>query len=180
MAARKPPAKSKPSSAKARSAKAGNGAGKARANSRPKSRAQPKAERTAARQDKTIANVLGEIVWLMARSPGHSKLTIGEVEAHIMPAIDAVQFRVFHAGDKVIGAALWAFATPEVAQRLAGGDNRLAPADWSGGDELWIVDLVAPFGAEHVMLEDLKEGLFKTRDMKFRGEKDGKVQIYTL
>jgi cytolysin-activating lysine-acyltransferase len=47
--------------------------------------AQPQAHAEA--QPKTVAQVLGEITWLMTQSPRHKALALGDLEWLVMPAI---------------------------------------------------------------------------------------------
>ena len=49
---------------------------------------------------KTVAQVLGEIVWLLSQSPAHRQLFISDLEWFCMPAILLEQFRMFHGADR--------------------------------------------------------------------------------
>ncbi|MDB5579156.1 MAG: toxin-activating lysine-acyltransferase [Bradyrhizobium sp.] len=48
---------------------------------------------------KTVAQLLGEITWLMTQSPRHKSIPLGDLEWLIMPAILLKQFRMFYKGD---------------------------------------------------------------------------------
>jgi cytolysin-activating lysine-acyltransferase len=60
---------------------------------------------------KTVAQVLGEIAWLMTQSPRHKVIPFGDLEWLVMPAILLRQFRIFYNGEQPVGVALWALAT---------------------------------------------------------------------
>jgi cytolysin-activating lysine-acyltransferase len=45
---------------------------------------------------KTVAEVLGEIVWLMSQSPAHKHSFIADLEWMVMPPVLLSQFRLFH------------------------------------------------------------------------------------
>jgi cytolysin-activating lysine-acyltransferase len=100
---------------------------------------------------KTVAQVLGVIVWLMTQSPRHKAIPIGDLEWLLMPAILLRQFRIFYRGEQPVGVALWALADELVAQRIDAGDRRLAAVEWKSGSHLRMVELVAPFGGEAEM-----------------------------
>ena len=100
---------------------------------------------------KTVAQVLGEIVWLMTQSPRHKAIPIGDLEWLVMPAILLRQFRIFYQGEQPVGVALWALADELVAKRIDAGDRRLAAVEWKSGAHLRMVELVAPFGGEAEM-----------------------------
>src|SRR4051812_2681749 len=102
----------------------------------------------AAPPPKTVAQVLGEIVWLMTQSPRHKQVALGDLEWLVMPAILLRQFRIFYKGEQPVGLALWALADDVVAKRIDAGENRLAAVEWKNGSNLRIIDIVAPFGGE--------------------------------
>jgi cytolysin-activating lysine-acyltransferase len=100
---------------------------------------------------KTVAQVLGEIAWLMTQSPRHKAMPLGDLEWLLMPAILLRQFRVFYKGEQPVGVALWALADDLVAKRIDAGETRLAAVEWKSGSNMRIIDVVAPFGGEAEM-----------------------------
>jgi cytolysin-activating lysine-acyltransferase len=106
---------------------------------------------TTAPPPKTVAQVLGEIAWLMTLSPRHKAIPLGDLEWLLMPAILLRQFRIFYQGEQPVGVALWALADDVVAKRINAGDTRLTAVEWKSGDNIRIVDIVAPFGGEAEM-----------------------------
>ena len=122
-------------------------------------------EATPGGDQKTVAQMLGEVTWLMK------------------------QFRVFYATDqnaeaqgnkgasRPICVVLWALVDEEVEKRLEAGNAKLRPQDWRSGDRLWVVDIIAPFGGHDEMLKDLKSQVFKEKTLKFRAIVDGKPAV---
>jgi cytolysin-activating lysine-acyltransferase len=96
---------------------------------------------------KTVAQVLGEITWLMTQSPRHKAIRLSDLEWLLMPAILLRQFRIFYKGEQPVGVALWALADELVARRIDAGDKRLAAVEWKSGSNMRIIDIVAPFAA---------------------------------
>src|SRR3984885_7504416 len=94
---------------------------------------------------KTVAQVLGEIAWLMTQSPRHKAISLGDLEWLLMPAILLRQFKIFYSGEQPVGVALWALADDLVAKRIDAGDRRLSAVEWKSGTAMRIVELVAPF-----------------------------------
>ncbi|WP_165188507.1 toxin-activating lysine-acyltransferase [Caulobacter soli] len=138
-----------------------------------------------------VTEVLGQIVWLLEQSPLHRELKIKDLSWSIMPAVTAGQFRLFRFGptpgfDAIdpagfvalgldreslerlpLGLGLWAWLTPEAEAKLESG-TRLDPADWSGGETLWLLELISPFATPQnklleFMLLDLIDGPFAGR-----------------
>jgi cytolysin-activating lysine-acyltransferase len=104
---------------------------------------------------KTVAQVLGEITWLMTQSPRHKSIALGDLEWLLMPAILLRQFRIFYKGEQAVGVALWALADDLVARRIDAGDKRLAAVEWKSGESMRVIELVAPFGGEAEMREQV-------------------------
>jgi hypothetical protein len=55
---------------------------------------------------KTVAQVLGEIAWLMTQSPRHKAVPLGDLEWLVMPTLLLRQFRIFYKGEQPVGVAL--------------------------------------------------------------------------
>ena len=136
----------------------------------------------AAAQDKkpqTLGQVAAEILWLMTRTPTHRHFFIADAEWLIFPPISNAQFRIYRDKDMApAGCVLWASLSDEVQQRVEAGATRLAPADWKSGDNLWIIDVVAPNGKATAMVEDMRNTVFKGKAFKFHATgQDGKRTV---
>ena len=156
-------------------------AGAERAESTADGSAADRRETAGGSAGRTVASSLGEITWLLSQSPNHRhSLFVADLEWLVMPALMHGQFRLFHAEGKPAGVALWAFVTEVVEQRLAGG-GRIAADDWRGGDRVWLVELVAPFGNQEAMLEDLRTTALADRRFRFiRTHPNGRREVVEL
>ena len=140
---------------------------------------------------RTVAEAIGQIVWLLSQSAPHRELKIKALEWSFMPAVVSEQFRIFRFGPTPglsdadpasfaqfgltregletlpLGVAIWANLSPAAEVRLEAGEH-LQPADWNSGDRTWLVELITPFATEEnklsqIMLLDLINGPFKGR-----------------
>jgi len=127
----------------------------------------PQSASTAPAGGKTVSQVLGEIVWLMSQSPIHKQLFIGDLEWFCMPPVLLEQFRIFNGPNAPAAVAFWASVSEETELRLEAGAHKLRPDEWKGGDRLWLIDLVAPFGAHDEILLDLASSIFGGNPFKF-------------
>ena len=137
---------------------------------------------------RTVAEALGQIVWLFSQSPLHKHLKIADLEWSVMPAVLREQFRVFSFGplpgletarpedflpgftkegleQMPLGVAFWGLLSEDAENRIERGE-RLNADDWNSGDRLWLLELIAPFATPEnklteVMLLDLANGPFK-------------------
>ncbi|WP_404712182.1 toxin-activating lysine-acyltransferase [Sphingomonas sp. MMS24-J13] len=111
--------------------------------------------------------MLGEITWLLTQSPVHKQLFIGDLEWFCMPPLMLEQFRLFYGPSTPAAVAIWAFVSDEADERLEAGGYRLRADEWKSGDNLWLIELVAPFGAQEEILLDLSRNVFPDRSFKF-------------
>lgn len=131
---------------------------------------------TAQEAPPTVSHLLGEMTWLLTQSPLHRALSIGDLEWLVMPALIHQQFYLFRDGQQPVGLAMWAKTTPAGAAKLDKGmiepENRLTLEEWNAGDQVWLVDLIAPFAnAENrqreLMIADLISKPLKGVEFRF-------------
>lgn len=137
---------------------------------------------------RTVAEALGQAVWLLSQSPLHKEIRLKDLEWSIMPAILHEQFRIFTFGripgaekldlpslskgamtlegfEKMpLGLAIWAKVSEAAEQKLERGEH-LTLDEWKSGDRVWLVELITPFANKEnklaeVMLLDLIKGPF--------------------
>src|SRR5687768_9564439 len=139
----------------------------------------------------TVSHLLGEMTWLLSQSPLHRALAIGDLEWLIMPPLIHRQFYIFRDGDKPIGLALWAKCNKEAEAKLDRGmvepANRLSLEEWTSGDTIWLVDLIAPFADainkhREIMIADLISGPLSGQMFKFHqtDATTGKRSVHTV
>ncbi|MGH8236200.1 MAG: toxin-activating lysine-acyltransferase [Steroidobacteraceae bacterium] len=138
---------------------------------------------------RTVAEALGQIVWLLSQSAQHRELRIKDLEWSFMPAVLVEQFRIFRFGplpglegfdpktlapaglskealeQMPLGVAIWAKLSEAAEAKLERGE-RLAMEDWKSGDRVWLVELISPFATAQnklaeAMLLDMIQGPFK-------------------
>ena len=136
------------------------------------------------------AQLLGEIASLMIVDKAHKFMHVADLEWLIIPPLMLQQCRLFRANDpktgkpRPVGAAVWAYVTPEISKRLEAGITKLAPNEWRAADPndpntiIWVVDVIAPFGNPDVFLKDLEETALKDKQFQVRVmTKDGRSDV---
>lgn len=103
----------------------------------------------------TAGQVLGEVAWLMSQSPPHRSIPLGALTWLVLPAIQLNQFKLHRVGNKPWGYISWAFLVASIVDRLKNGNLQLAPGEWKSGPELFLVDLVAPFGGAQELIGEV-------------------------
>lgn len=141
----------------------------------------PEANQAGAKHPPTVSDIFGQITWLMTQSKGHRNFFVSDLEWMAMPPLLLRQFRIFPGKDQPLGVALWAQLSDEAAARLASGSNRLGPNDWNSGPNLWLVELIAPFGHQDKMLDDLQKTVFAGKTFRMNAtNKEGQRQVITM
>ena len=59
--------------------------------------------------------------------------------------VDLGQYKLFHAGDVPRAAFTYAMLSDEAEAKLLSG-KALQPAEWQSGKQMWIMDVLAPYG----------------------------------
>ncbi|MDQ0462481.1 cytolysin-activating lysine-acyltransferase [Caulobacter ginsengisoli] len=140
---------------------------------------------------RTVAEAIGQIVWLLTQSPLHRELKLKAIETTFMPAVVKEQFRIFRFGplpglenadpasfgaigmskegleQLPLGVAIWANLSEAAEAKVESGEP-LAMDDWNSGDRTWLLEMISPFANEqnklsHAMLLDLMQGPFKAK-----------------
>ena len=118
-------------------------------NNKAKGPRQKPTGKEAAAPKPTVSHLLGEMTWLLTQSPLHRSFSIGDLEWLVMPALIHQQFYLFRDGQQPVGLAMWAKCSPETVAKLDRGmiepGNRLTLEEWTSGEQVWLVDLIAPF-----------------------------------
>lgn len=139
------------------------------------SKAAPKAETADQAQfpSSAGAQLVGQIVGLLTQSQAHRHLFLADLEWLIGPPMALRQFRLFHDGKQPVAVALWASVSDEVEKELIAGRPRLRPNEWKSGNNLWLIDLVAPSvsngsKAAEALVQEMASKVFQGRRFKMR------------
>ena len=129
----------------------------------------------------TKAHLLGEIAWLMAHSDLHRNWEVGALQQWVSPALQLKQFRLYHQKDgQPVGYIAWAFLTDDKAEKYKDGSTEVFPEDWNAGENLWVMELIAPFGHGTKIINDMKHNIFPDKvGHALRVMPDGKTRVMT-
>lgn len=140
----------------------------------------------ALRQARVVLNkipLLGAVAWLMLNQPGTRHTLLSELDWRVMPALALDQAKLYLRDDTPVAFVSWAILSPQVAGRFASAPHQLAPADWRSGQleadgQVWLVDLMAPFGGTEQVVDELRTMVFPGREL--RQLVAGEDQVRTL
>ena len=88
----------------------------------------------------------------MERSPVHRKWYVHDLVRLLYPPAHLGQVVIVtDDSGRLAGFGTYGLFSKEVADGYRNGTRQIQPQDWNSGDELWLVDVVAPNGAaKHV------------------------------
>lgn len=110
---------------------------------------------------------LGPIAWLYARTPDRRFLFLTDLDWAVMPPVMLDQCRLFLRGKMPFAFVTWALVNDDVHQRLLAGNGKLAPHEWKSGTNLWLIDVVTPFGALQEILADVQKNNFPGLTLRY-------------
>lgn len=105
--------------------------------------------------------LLGPVAWLLMQQGSTRHIALADLEWRVFPALVLEQAKLYLKNDAPLAFASWGLLSEAAAGRYR-QVQQLAPADWKSGDQVWLVDLVAPFGGADQVLKDLRENVFPT------------------
>lgn len=129
--------------------------------------------------------VLGKLAWLWMNSPLHQHWDVNLLSSFALPPIELGQYLLLERDGMPVAYCSWAHLDGRAEAAYMLNASHIALADWNGGDHLWFVDWVAPFGkADSFELKNrladrfptsvarairVKQGSRTGRVMEFRG-----------
>lgn len=104
--------------------------------------------------------LLGPVTWLMLQQPATRHTLVGDLEWRIMPPLVLDQAKLYMRDESPLAFVSWALLSEQVAQRYRFAPHQLTIADWQSGDQVWIIDLLTPFGGAKEVMNDVRQNLF--------------------
>lgn len=104
--------------------------------------------------------ILGPVMWLYARDPVKKFMLVGDIDWALLPPVVLDQYRLYTKGGLPYAFVTWALVSPEVAQRLRSTQSKIAPHEWRSGEEVWLIDAIAPFGQLEETVKEVVEKNF--------------------
>jgi len=106
--------------------------------------------------------LVGAAIMLMLESKPHRRCTLAYGAKVLHEAVRQHNIKFFFGNDGALVAfAVWAYVDLITIERLTATPSRplLAP-EWNEGSELWMVDLIAPYGNVRSVWRDLRSTVF--------------------
>ena len=104
--------------------------------------------------------ILGPAMWLYTHDPLKKFMFIGDIDWAVLPPVVLDQCRLYTRNGLPYAFVTWASVSDDIDARLRSSQPKVAPHEWKTGDNLWIIDAIAPFGQLEETLQELRETMF--------------------
>lgn len=117
--------------------------------------------------DRVLSKIplLGPVTWLMLQQPTGRHTLLGELEWRVMPALMLDQAKLYLNGTAPVAFASWAMLDASSAERYRRAPHQLSAKDWNSGDQIWLIDVLTPFGGASDVLQDLRTKVFPGQEV---------------
>ena len=109
---------------------------------------------------------MGPVIMLYMQSSHRRFQFISDLEWLLLPPLVGGQCKLYMKKEYPISFISWGFLDEEAEKRLFHNGGKLRPEDWKSGKNLWIIDIVAPFGGVENMLRDIQKNEFPGKALK--------------
>lgn len=115
-----------------------------------------------------IQEIMGGVMLLTQRSPLHKTYLVSEWFQQIYPAIMLNQFRYYtDEHGNPLAFCNWAFLSEKNMNEILSGVRDIKKSDWQSGNNMFIPEMIAPYGHAKIMANDLRRNIHSSR----KGEK---------
>lgn len=119
-----------------------------------------------ARQGLAKLPILGPALWLYARDEKRKYTFLADIDWLILPPVILDQCRLYSKNGIPVAFFTWARVNDAIDARFRSGTLRIAPHEWGSGPNVWLIDLVAPFGQLDEMLTELRQTVLSGETIK--------------
>jgi len=105
----------------------------------------------------TVSHVLGEVVWIAAKSGTYNSYTAAQLVSSFLPAIQCNQFLIARQDTVPLGAIFWAFVDDPTDRSLEGLVRDNSPLNiserlWQSGENCWVIATLWMDGSDNQLL----------------------------
>ncbi len=119
--------------------------------------------------------LMGELMELSLHSPVLREIEIQHFPEVFLRPYDLGQLRRWKRGEQIIGVATWAWLSQAAVEAML-RDGGVAPDAWQSGDQLWFIDVIAPFGDMRAISRELRSHFPGVTGHSVRWNEDGTVK----
>lgn len=123
--------------------------------------------------------LIADVICLMLDSQVYLVDSLYDIKKNLVAPIFKDQALIMVRGDKVVAYCSWAFLSDEAEARYIENSNSLEITDWTSGENIWLIDVVSPYGDAVKLLNYTKRLSevfgFKGSRLRFKNYKDAQT-----
>jgi cytolysin-activating lysine-acyltransferase len=101
--------------------------------------------------DRSEAEIFGSIAWIAMHANNKNHLPLQGLSQWLLPALRSKQFilasETVDGQTRPVAYMSWANLNAQIESRYVDNpDKGLMPQEWTGGDRMWVIDWMTPFG----------------------------------
>ncbi len=118
---------------------------------------------------------LGELTEIAMHAPVLAEMELRHMGEVFLRPLALGQLRRWRRGGRIIGVATWAWLNDDTAAAML-RDGGVMPDAWQSGDQLWFIDVIAPYGDLRAISRDLRALFPGQTGRSVRWNDDGSVR----
>jgi cytolysin-activating lysine-acyltransferase len=121
------------------------------------------------------------VVKLMQHSDVHKNLGVSDICRRFIPPIELSQYVIYAEGDDLKAFASIGFFSDRVSDGFKAGTHKIQAEDWNSGPNIWLADVIAPFGHARQITRSVRTLLcgkgYKGHRINFRRNYGGSLRF---
>lgn len=106
-----------------------------------------------------MSPLFGPVLDLTLKSKTHAKWSLEDCYRLLATPLNLGQCVVLQEGGELVGFATFAMMSDEASEAFTRATRKLQPQDWTSGDNIWLIDCIAPYGHGTVVARLLRKHL---------------------
>ena len=98
---------------------------------------------------------LEKVLFILSLSDKHETWTIKDIQRLVIPPLKLNQYRIYADKEVPLCYASWAMLPEEAEEGYKNKTRKIQPEDWNSGDNLWLIDVICPFGGTRTAMKRL-------------------------
>lgn len=109
----------------------------------------------------SVLKVMGGVVWLAQASKLHKNYSVKMLLERVGPALNYGQFRYYETKENLpLAFCCWCYMNDKSLEDILVTGREPELNEWDAGENLYFVEMIAPFGHLRNVIRDLRDNVF--------------------
>ena len=95
------------------------------------------------------------VFYIMSQCTRFKDMRLSGIQRLILPPMRLGQYKIYSDKEVPIGYASWALLSDELSEGYRNNTYKIKAQDWNSGDNLWLIDVICPFGGTRIAIKRL-------------------------